>query len=116
MFQPTAPIHLKAEPIDAGRILHLQVPDDLYYLQGHFPEAPVVAGVCQLQWVVKAIEAYCGEPVHIMAMEAVKFHRLLCPGQSFCLEITFDRQIGKWLYSLYSADKKFASGRLVIET
>ena len=115
MTRPTEPIHFKTERTDSGCILHLQVPDDLYYLQGHFPQIPIVAGICQLRWVINAIEAYCGEKLHIVAMEAVKFHRILFPGQPFFMEITFDRAACKWGYRIYSEDKKFASGRLAVE-
>ncbi len=114
MTKPTEPIHVKTELIDSGCILHLQVPADLFYFEGHFPDAPVVAGVCQLRWIVKAIEAHCGEKLHITAMEAVKFHRLLLPGQSFCMKIHFDREARKWHYRLYADDAKFASGRLLV--
>ncbi len=115
MAKPTEPIHIKTELTNSGCILHLQVPKDLYYLEGHFPQAPMVAGICQLRWVVKAIEAYCRERLHITAMEAVKFHRILSPGQQFSMEINFDREASKWIYCMYSGEKKFASGRLVVE-
>jgi len=115
MKKPTEPIHLKTDVTESGCILHLQVPEDLYYLEGHFPQAPIIAGVCQLRWVVKAIEAYCQKTVHVTAMEAVKFHQFLLPGQSFSLGITFDSNANKWTYCLYSKDQKFASGRLVID-
>ncbi len=115
MTKPTEPIYVKTEPIDAGCILHLQVPEDLYYLEGHFPQAPIVAGVCQLRWVINAIEAYCGKKLHITAMEAIKFHQLLLPGWAFCMEISLDQEASKWIYSLYSEEEKYASGRLLVE-
>jgi 3-hydroxymyristoyl/3-hydroxydecanoyl-(acyl carrier protein) dehydratase len=115
MTKPTEPIHVNTEPTDSGCILHLQVPDDLYYLEGHFPQTPMVAGVCQLRWVVNAIEAYARQKVHVTGMEAVKFHRMLCPGQIFSLLIDFDRETHTWAYCLYTAEQKFASGRLVVD-
>jgi 3-hydroxymyristoyl/3-hydroxydecanoyl-(acyl carrier protein) dehydratase len=112
----TAPWQRKTELTDSGCIFHLQVPDDLYYLEGHFPQLPVVPGVCQLHWVVNAIAAYSGKTWHITAMEAVKFHRLLRPGQHFCMVISFDQGAGIWTYRLYTEGETLASGRLVVDT
>jgi 3-hydroxymyristoyl/3-hydroxydecanoyl-(acyl carrier protein) dehydratase len=115
MTQPTEPIHLRTETTDSGWLLHLQVPENLFYLEGHFPQAPIVAGVCQLRWVVKAIEAYCQHTAHVIAMEAVKFHHILRPGQAFVLEITRGTTTGTWAYRLYADEQQYASGRLVFE-
>jgi 3-hydroxymyristoyl/3-hydroxydecanoyl-(acyl carrier protein) dehydratase/acyl-CoA synthetase (AMP-forming)/AMP-acid ligase II len=111
---PTDPLILAREDTNAGYVLHCKVPENLPYLQGHFPQVPVVPGVCQLQWVIQSIETYSGRALHLTAMEAVKFHHLLVPGQTFCLEVRLDRQASKWMYRLFSAEQTFASGRLVV--
>src|SRR5256885_15707285 len=79
-LQPTEPVLLAKELTDTGYVLHCKVPENLYYLPGHFPQVPVVPGVCQLRWVIKSIETYAGCPLHLTAMEAIKFHRILFPG------------------------------------
>ena len=112
--QPTEPVLLAHEVTPTGYVLHCEVPDNLYYLTGHFPQVPVVPGVCQLRWVIKSIETYSGSPVHITAMEAVKFHHILFPGQAYFLEMKFDRQASKWVYRLFSEEQTFASGRLLV--
>src|SRR6266446_6262259 len=112
--QPTEPVLLAQEITDTGCVLHCKVPENLYYLTGHFPQVPVVPGVCQLCWVIKSIEAYSGSPLHIMAMEAVKFHHMLFPGQAFFLEMKFDQKTSKWMYRLFSDEQTFASGRLLV--
>ena len=112
--QPTEPVLLAKKFIHTGYVLHCQVPENLYYLTGHFPQVPVVPGVCQLRWVIKSIETYAGGPLHITAMEAVKFHRMLFPGQVFFLEMKLDRQGSKWVYRMFSEEQTFASGRLLM--
>ena len=112
--QPTEPVLLAQECTHTGYVLHCKVPENLYYLAGHFPQVPVVPGVCQLRWVIKSIETYAGSPLHITAMEAVKFHHILFPGQAFLLEMKFDRQASKWVYRLFSEEQTFASGRLLV--
>jgi hypothetical protein len=47
-------------------------------------------------------------------MEAVKFHHLLVPGQTFFLEARLDREASKWVYRIFSDEQTFASGRLLV--
>jgi acyl-coenzyme A synthetase/AMP-(fatty) acid ligase/3-hydroxymyristoyl/3-hydroxydecanoyl-(acyl carrier protein) dehydratase len=112
--QPTDPVLLAKESTDTGYVLHCQVPENLYYLRGHFPQVAVVPGVCQLRWVINSIETYSGRPLHITAMEAVKFRHMLLPGQAFFLECQCDREASKWVYRLFSEQETFASGRLLV--
>jgi acyl-CoA synthetase (AMP-forming)/AMP-acid ligase II/3-hydroxymyristoyl/3-hydroxydecanoyl-(acyl carrier protein) dehydratase len=112
--QPTEPLLLAREDTNAGYILHCKVPEDLCYLRGHFPQVPVVPGVCQLRWVIQGIESYLGRTLHLTAMEAVKFHHMLFPGQAFFLEVRLDREASKWGYRIFSDEQIFASGRLLV--
>jgi len=112
--QPTDPLLLAKEDTDAGYVLQCKVPENLYYLRGHFPQAPVVPGVCQLRWVIQSIETYSGRRLHLTSMEAVKFHHLLVPGQTFFLEARLDREASKWGYRIFSEEQTFASGRLLV--
>ena len=109
---PTGPIVLKREPTASGSLLHLQVPTNLAYLDGHFPRFAVVPGVVQLKWVTEEIAAFTGRPAVVTAMSAVKFHELLRPGQSFCLEFSFNAQTSKWNYRLFHGERTISSGRL----
>ena len=113
--QPRHPEVLSTEQTDTGWILHLRVPEDLVYLEGHFPQTPIVAGVCQLKWVIDYIEMHTGSPVLIEAMEAVKFHRPLLPRQYFAIELSYDDSTLTWHYHLYAPDRHFASGRLIVQ-
>jgi 3-hydroxymyristoyl/3-hydroxydecanoyl-(acyl carrier protein) dehydratase len=114
-LRPRHPQVLSTEQTDTGWILYLRVPDDLAYLEGHFPQAPIVAGVCQLKWVIDYIEMHTGKPLVIEAMEAVKFHRPLLPQQRFAIELSYDHHTTSWHYQVYAADKAFASGRLLVQ-
>ena len=112
--RPDHPDVLFTEQTDTGWILHLRVPEDLAYLEGHFHEAPIVAGVCQLKWVIDYIEMHSGSPVVIEAMEAVKFHRPLLPRQHFVMALSYDPATPAWHYQLYAPEQHFASGRLIV--
>jgi hypothetical protein len=89
---PTDPLLLAREDTSAGYVLHCKVPENLYYLRGHFPQLPIVPGICQLHWVIQSIETYSGRALDLTAMEAVKFHHFLVTGQRFSIEDRLDRQ------------------------
>jgi 3-hydroxymyristoyl/3-hydroxydecanoyl-(acyl carrier protein) dehydratase len=114
-LRPRYPQVLSTDPTDTGWILYLCVPDDLAYLEGHFTQAPIVAGVCQLKWVIDYIEMHTGKPLVIKAMEAVKFHRPLLPRQRFAIDLSYDHLTPAWQYRVYAVDKQFASGRLIVQ-
>ena len=97
------------------RVLRYKVPDNLVYLEGHFPQAAVVPGVCQIKWVVDAIKEITGQQPITERMEAVKFHRLLFPGQEFEMFLRFDGAKHKWHYHMTCEDQKVASGRLIVK-
>ncbi len=110
--KPTRPEVLKRDATESGGLVHLRVPTNLAYLDGHFPQIAVVPGVCQLKWVIEEIEAFCQKKRAITSMEAVKFHELLIPGQEFCLEFAWKAETDKWIYRLFCGERKISSGRL----
>ena len=113
--KPTHPDLLHAEPTEAGYRLHLRVPENLYYFDGHFPHVAIVPGVCVLKWVIDYIETYSGAPLQMVTMEAVKFHRPLLSRQQFSIEFSYDRQTTAWHYDVVANDKPCASGRFIVQ-
>lgn len=61
----------------------LRIPEELDCLVGHFPGLPILPGLAQLDWAVSAAEALREGPVRVVGVEALKFRRLLRPGESF---------------------------------
>jgi len=109
--RPRSPVILKKSLIEEGFSLHLLVPQDLLYFEGHFKHTPVVPGVCQIKWVVEALMEHTGRKVGIASMEAVKFFNLLFPGQEFNMEVRHRKE--KWHYHLTSNGKNIARGRIL---
>ncbi len=110
----TQPHIINREHLENGVLLNCLVPEDLYYFQGHFPKTPVLAGVVQLSWVRQALMDHTGLPGDLVALEAVKFHKLLLPGQNFSLKVTQLAKGAKWAYTITSGTEKVASGRMVL--
>jgi len=70
--------------------LHLDLPAGLPCFQGHFPDFPVLAGVVQLDWVMRlgAVHLRCCEP---SATDfRIKFKRVIAPGSVLSLTLRHD--------------------------
>lgn len=95
----------------------LRVPDDLAYVEGHFPGSPVVPGVVQLRWALAAAEALLGGPAAPSRLDAVKFKEMLRPGDAFRLvvEIEPDASGGAaFSYEVKRDDRTVSSGRGIL--
>jgi len=60
-------------------VLTLQVPKDLTYFDGHFPDSPVLPGVVQLLWVDRFARQLFDAAGAWQKLEAIKFTRLVLP-------------------------------------
>ncbi len=113
--RPREPL-LLAERREADALVReLEVPEDLAYLEGHFEGLPVVPGVVQLGWVVDAASALLGAPPHLQAVEALKFHELLRPGDRLALHLERDAREPCVRFRLADGPRLFGSGRLRLE-
>ncbi|WP_207858696.1 AMP-binding protein [Acanthopleuribacter pedis] len=110
----TMPIITSTQPTEHGRQFTARVPDQLIYLDGHFPQAAVVAGVVQITWIVRLIQSLTGFPPDISQMEAVKFRNLLKPGEPFTLDLIFDQGRSKWRFKITGESGLISSGRLCL--
>lgn len=92
--------------------LALQVPIDLVYFPGHFPQAPVLPGAVQIAWALAFATARLGTPVRCHEMEALKFQQLLRPGDRADLTLRHDKTRHKLHFTYRHGDKAYSSGRL----
>ncbi|BFI96632.1 MAG: hypothetical protein RSP_21420 [Rhodanobacter sp.] len=95
--------------------LQLRIPHDLAYFPGHFPQAPVLPGVAQVAWALQLASTRLGTSPRCREMEALKFQRLLQPGDSVTLALRLDRARGKLHFAYREGDAAYSSGRLVLE-
>tara|TARA_Y100000782_G_scaffold115620_1_gene162048 strand:+ start:10708 stop:11061 length:354 start_codon:yes stop_codon:yes gene_type:complete len=92
--------------------LALTITADLDYFRGHFPDAPILAGVVQLDWAVKYAQQYLGFGSLVKNLEILKFQVVTTPDMTVNLSLERNAK-GKCLFS-YSSDKgQHASGRIV---
>jgi len=91
------------------------VPKDLDYFNGHFPNAPILAGVVQLHWAVEyAKEQFSFVDRTVKNLEVLKFKAVIVPGQNLQLVLT-KKNDEKIIFSYFSNKGQHASGRIVFE-
>jgi len=103
-----------AERASAERVeLDLRVPADLEYFAGHFPGAPVLPGVVQLDWCVRLASGRLPLRGGFRALEQIKFLAPISPKDRLTLTLRA-RQEGTRLDFQYAASgKKLSSGTLL---
>ena len=69
-----------ARPVDGGWQVHLQA--DHFIFKAHFPEQPVVPGVCQLKMAEELLSAQTGRPLFLKEIKQIKYMKLLTPVQT----------------------------------
>lgn len=91
----------------------LFVPGDLIYFRGHFPDAPILPGVVQLDW------AYRQACVHFElesepSMEVqIKFRQVITPESEVVLTMRFDGMMRRLAFAYKSAaGGEHSSGQL----
>jgi 3-hydroxymyristoyl/3-hydroxydecanoyl-(acyl carrier protein) dehydratase len=104
------------EHTEGGRCtLRLRVPCNLAHFAGHFPGAPVLPGVLQVQWALQLAAPRLHIAPHCREMEALKFQRLLRPGDEVTLELHLDTPRGKLHFAYRMDGAHCSSGRLRVE-
>lgn len=68
-------------------VIELEVPADLIYFRGHFPDEPVLPGVVELLWVQNYAAKWIGRSPWFKDMDRVKFTSLIRPHDRLRLEI-----------------------------
>ena len=111
---PQVPERLSVERTATALDVRLRVPWDLSFLDGHFPGAPVVAGVVQVHFVMQALEELLGGAPRLERLEALKFHEVLQPGDEARLQVALREDGRRFDFSLVDAERpsrRFCSGR-----
>ncbi len=106
---------LDEREVDGAWTLRLRLPPELAHFAGHFPGAPVLPGVLQVQWALALAAPRLGITPRCREMEALKFQRLLRPGDEVELELRLDAARGKLHFAYRIDGTHCSSGRLRVE-
>lgn len=92
----------------------VKVPENLGWLEGHFPNFPVVPAVVQIQWVMDVARELLGRSVILERIEALKFKEPLRPGQVFRLRVELSAARDVLDFRLWEEGRLFSSGRCLL--
>ena len=106
---------LSQQNTDGEWQLELSVPPDLAYFSGHFPTAPVLPGVVQVDWAMALGQALLHLPPRFAGMEVLKFQQLIRPGDQITLTLRFDAERGKLYFAFRNGGSPCSSGRILLE-
>lgn len=95
-------------------VLTLKVVEDLDYFTGHFPQAPILAGVVQLDWAIKLAPKYLALSSNsVQNVEVLKFMEVISPGIELTLTLVKKSEY-KFTFKYESDQGTHASGRVVL--
>lgn len=95
--------------------LLLNVTENISYFQGHFPDAPILAGVVQLDWAVNyAREHFVLTSAEVEEVQVLKFQNVIVPNSLITLRL-IQKSPTKVVFEYESDKGSHASGRIVFE-
>jgi 3-hydroxymyristoyl/3-hydroxydecanoyl-(acyl carrier protein) dehydratase len=93
--------------------LHLQIPANLYYFNGHFPGRPVLPGVVQTHWAIHFARELFPDLGEFAGLEAIKFQHIIQPDALVSLDLQWQSVRNKLLFSYQSTHACHSSGRVL---
>ena len=112
--RPKAPEVLEQTESGGEWSLQLSVPPDLAYFSGHFPKAPVLPGVVQVEWALNLGRQLLNLTGAFAGMEVLKFQQLVRPGDQIQLHLRFDPERGKLYFAYRNDTATCSSGRILL--
>lgn len=104
---------MSVEKQDNSVLLELKIPQNLYYFQGHFTNAPVLPGVALTHWVLEYINEYFDVDSSLFqGFKGLKFQIIICPGYTLKLKLS---QVNpkKYSFSYSSEHGQHSSGKVL---
>ncbi|RUO53660.1 hydroxymyristoyl-ACP dehydratase [Pseudidiomarina homiensis] len=93
-------------------VAHFTLAPDCLYLQGHFPEAPLLPGVTQLDWAIQLAADHWQTPRTVQQIEVLKFNDMILPKADVTLSLEWKRA-DCVVFRYHHNDQAYSSGRLI---
>ena len=86
---------------------------NLVYFDGHFPKAPILPGVVQVDWALKYGRENFALPAKFKALHSLKFHNVIQPNATFYLALVYDSVKKSLNFRYFSGNLEHSSGRIL---
>lgn len=110
---PAAPVILAARQDEKRAEIDIEIPYDLRWFEGHFPDAPVLPGVVQIEWALAEGRRRFGLTQPAARDFQVKFKSVIGAGDRLTLCLTLDERRLKFAYERDGA--ACSTGSIVLE-
>ncbi len=112
---PTEPEVQAVRRIENGVELDLLLPEDLFYLQGHFPGFPILPGIAQIDWAVRYADQHLGTALGAARDIRVKFRSVIQPGEMITLGLRLSRAKRRLNFEFRNENGVLSSGSVRLE-
>ena len=65
----------------------IEINPDHHIFEGHFPQIPVVPGVCMMQMVKELVEGFTGQKLRLAKADHLKFLTIINPRENKLLQV-----------------------------
>lgn len=93
-------------------MLELDVPTELSYFAGHFPEQAVLPGVVQVHWVGELAARFFAVGA-FKELKSLKFNSMVLPETRLRLTLDYQAEKSQLKFSYTAAEQNYSSGILV---
>jgi acyl-coenzyme A synthetase/AMP-(fatty) acid ligase len=114
--RPTLPRQRLLEKEAQRAVFELIAPHDLFYFDGHFPAAPILPGVVQVDWAIAYGRQCFDLPPLFRGIHALKFQNVVRPEMPVTLELLHDPVKSCLTFRLSSPAGQHASGKILFGT
>ena len=102
----------KVEKEQDSLVLHLTIPAELHYFEGHFPQSPILPGVAQVHWVLHYLSEHFEKKVtDYQTIDALKFQVIIAPDSKIELALTKIKE-NKYSFQYSSSSGSHSSGKV----
>jgi len=109
----TQPLERLVERDERRAVFELIAPRELVFFDGHFPGAPVLPGVVQIDWAIAYGRQCFDLPPVFLGIQALKFQRVIAPEIPIMLELVHDADKSSLAFKITSESGAHASGRIM---
>jgi acyl-CoA synthetase (AMP-forming)/AMP-acid ligase II/3-hydroxymyristoyl/3-hydroxydecanoyl-(acyl carrier protein) dehydratase len=111
--RPTLPRRRVLEQHSVRAVFELVAPHDLVYFDGHFPGAPILPGVVQVDWAISFGRQCFDLPPLFQAIHALKFQHAIRPEMPVTLELLHDPAKSSLTFRYTSEQRQHSSGKIM---